>query len=202
MVGGVTAVIPVHPARWGIPMRRALRSVIAQIHQVDAIAIAADLDGAGAGPTRDRALASVATEWVAFLDSDDEWHPNHLAELLQCAAETGADVIYPACRVVHTELGEIPRDDPHWDEWGRPGKTFDPALLRRMSYLPVTSLVRTSLAQKSTFTPPEGSHHDDWGFYLGLLDQGAMFVHLPVVTWTWHHGPHNTSGLPGRGDAA
>ena len=31
---------------------------------------------------------------------------------------------------------------------------------------------------------------------------GAMFGHLPDVTWTWHHGLHNTSGRPDQGDAA
>jgi glycosyltransferase involved in cell wall biosynthesis len=198
----VTAVIPVHAVRWGTTMRRALRSVMAQTRPVDAYAIAADLNGEGAGATRDRAVAAVRTDWIAFLDSDDEWHPHHVADLLRHAEGTGADVIYSACRVIHIELGIIPRDNEHWEEWGRPGKPFDAELLRQRSYLPVTSLVRTSLAQRCSFVPPDGSHYDDWGFYLGLLDLGARFVHLDEITWTWHHGPHNTSGQPNRGDAA
>lgn len=199
--GNVTMVMPVHPARWRTTMRRAIRSVLAQTMSVAAMSIATDVEGNGAGPTRDQALAAVRTEWVAFLDSDDEWHPDHVAALMACARDTGADVVYPACRVVHTELGEIPRTDPHFEEWGRPGLPFDAKLLRRKSYLPVTSLVRTSLAQQSSFVPPDGSHYDDWGFYLGLLDLGAIFMHLPRITWTWHHGPHNTSGQQNRGDA-
>lgn len=196
----VTVVMPVHPARWRTTMKRALRSVSSQTVPVAAYSIAADVARQGAGPTRDRALAAVRTEWTAFLDSDDEWHPTHLERLLACAAATGADVVYPACRVIHTRLGVIPPTHPAWDEWGRPGKPFDPDLLRQRSYIPVTSLVRTSLAQQSTFTPPPGSHYDDWGFYVGLLNLGARFVHLPEITWTWHHGPHNTSGQPGHGD--
>jgi hypothetical protein len=147
-------------------------------------------------------MAAVQTEWTAFLDSDDEWLPDHISQLLSCAVETGADVVYPACRVIHTQLGEIPQSDPHFEDWGRPGRPFDPDLLRQRSYLPVTSLVRTSLAQQSSFVPPDGSHYDDWGFYLGLLDLGATFVHLPVISWVWHHGPHNTSGDATKGDAA
>lgn len=183
-------------------MRRALRSVLAQTTPVAAMSIVTDLLGEGAGVTRDRAMAGVRTEWIAFLDSDDEWQPNHVAELVDTQLRTGADVVYPACRVLHAELGEIPSSHPFWEEWGRPGKPFDADLLRQRSYLPVTSLVRTELALKSSFVPPDGSHYDDWGFYLGLLDQGAEFVHLPRVTWTWHHGPHNTSGQPTKGDAA
>ena len=203
MVGeDVTMVMPVHPARWGMMTHRALRSVVLQSMPVAAMSIANDSDGHGAGPTRDRALAAVSTKWVAFLDSDDEWDVEHVAKLVAHATGTGADVVYPACRVVHSTLGEISPTDPHFEEWGRPGRPFDPDLLRQKSYLPVTSLVRTELAQKSSFTPPDGSHYDDWGFYLGLLDLGAKFAHLADVTWTWHHGPHNTSGRPNQGDAA
>ncbi len=202
MVGAVTMVMPVHPARWKGFVRRALRSVLAQTTPASAMSIVADLEREGAGPTRDRAMAAVQTEWIAFLDSDDEWHPDHIAELLACAEDSGADVIYSACRVIHTQLGEIPQGDPHFEVWGRPGRPFNAELLRRKSYLPVTSLVRTELAQQSSFVPPDGSHYDDWGFYLGLLDLGAQFVHLPQITWTWHHGPHNTGGQPTKGDAA
>lgn len=198
----VTMVMPIHPPRWKTTMRRALRSVFAQTMPVAAMSIATDLRGEGAGPMRNRALADVRTEWVAFLDSDDEWHPNHVADLLECAARFDADVVYSVCRVVHSEAGELPMDHPGFEDWGRPGQPFDADLLRERSYLPVTSLVRTELAQKSSFVPPDGSHYDDWGFYLGLLDQGATFVHLPRITWTWHHGPHNTSGDPTKGDAA
>lgn len=197
----VTMVMPVHPARWKTTMRRALRSVLTQTMPVAAMSIVSDLEGAGAGPTRDRALAAVRTKWVAFLDSDDEWLPDHVEQLVDCAEMTGADVVYPACRVVHTQLGEIPRSNPLYEEWGRPGKPFDPYLLRQKSYLPVTSLVRTDLAQQCSFVPPDGSHYDDWGFYLGLLDLGAVFTHLPRISWVWHHGPHNTSGMPTKGDA-
>jgi glycosyltransferase involved in cell wall biosynthesis len=200
VVEGVTMVMPVHPARWGTTMRRALRSVLAQSMPVAAMSIATDTEGAGAGPTRNRAMAVVQTEWIAFLDSDDEWHVDHVKRLVACATETGADVVYPACRVIHTELGVLPRNHPGFEEWGRPGQPFDAELLRRKSYLPVTSLVRTSLAQESSFVPPGGSHYDDWGFYLGLLDLGATFVHLPWISWTWFHGPHNSGGVAGRGD--
>ena len=196
-----TAVIPTHLARCKTLLPRALESVSLQTHPVDVVTIATDLHREGAGPTRNRALQTVRTDWVAFLDSDDEWETFHVEELMRWAANTGADVVYPECMVVHAELGAIPRTHPAWDEWGRPGKLFDAELLRKKSYIPVTSLVRADLARQCSFVPPGGSHYDDWGFYLDLLNLGAKFVHLPMITWTWHHGPHNTSGQPDRGDA-
>jgi glycosyltransferase involved in cell wall biosynthesis len=41
----------------------------------------------GSGPSRNRGIAAAATRWVAFLDSDDEWHPQHLETVL--AASNG-----------------------------------------------------------------------------------------------------------------
>jgi glycosyltransferase involved in cell wall biosynthesis len=193
----ITVVIPHIPPRH-VPLLRAIRSVADQLHAADAISIATDTQKRGAGRTRNRALAMARTQWVAFLDDDDFFHRDHLQVLLRHALETDADVVYSSCRVVHTELGEIPRTHHGWEEWGRPGKPFDAELLRERSYLPVTSLVKTSLAQRSSFEPPPDSHYDDWGFYLGLLDLGAKFSHIDEVTWTWTHGDHNTSGKPER----
>jgi len=194
---GVTVVIPHIPPRY-VPLLRAVRSVSDQTHPAEAISIVTDNEKLGAGRTRNRALAMARTRWVAFLDDDDFFHKDHLEVLMNHALATGADVVYSSCRVVHDELGEIPRSHPAWEEWGRPGKPFNADLLRQKSYLPVTSLVNTGLAQRSSFVPPDGSHYDDWGFYLGLLDLGATFSHIDKVTWTWTHGDHNTSGQADR----
>ena len=197
VVDGITVVIPHIPVRQ-VQLLRALHSVQLQTRPAEAISIVTDNQRHGAGRTRNLALAMARTRWVAFLDDDDLFHPDHLQVLMEHALETGADVVYSSCRVVHDTLGEIPPEHPGWDEWGRPGKPFDPDLLRERSYLPVTSLVNRGLAQRSSFVPPEGSHYDDWGFYLGLLDLGARFSHINKVTWTWTHGDHNTSGSPER----
>lgn len=199
-VDSVTVVIPHLPSRRYM-LQRALLSVHRQTRPPDAINIAVDHNGEGAATTRSRATATVRTWWVAFLDDDDEFHTHHIETLLSHAHTTGADVIYSTCRVVNLEHDPpvIPRSHPSYEEWGRPGRPFDPELLRRRSYLPITSLVRTGLAQRSRFVAPEGTHYEDWGFYLGLLDLGAKFAHIDEETWTWHHGRHNTSGIPGRG---
>jgi len=181
--------IPVRTDR----LARALRSVLVQTRSPDVITVALDKDHTGAAATRNRALTGVTTEWVAWLDDDDEWYPDHLKRCLAAARVHRADVVYPGC--------DVERDGrllPVQEEWGRFGQEFDADLLRQKSYIPVTSLMRTELAQKTEgFRKPEGSDYEDWGMYLQLLDLGGKFYHLPHKTWRWHHGEHSTSG---RGD--
>lgn len=192
MVGGsVTVLIPSIPPRKQM-LNRAFVSVLNQLRPPDDIHVAIDHRRVGAAVNRNVALTNVDTDWVAFLDDDDEFLPQHLLVLLQNS--DNADVIYTGCTVI----GPHGEDLGAREEWGRFGQPFDGLLLRKRSYLPVTSLVRTELAKRSAFQAPAGSDYDDWGFYLGLLDLGAHFKHVPQKTWIWHHHGTNSSGRPDR----
>ncbi|NAZ86416.1 glycosyltransferase family 2 protein [Kineococcus indalonis] len=57
----------------------------------------------GSGPARNLGVRAATTEWVAFLDSDDEWEPGHLEALLRRAGDhvlVCAPARTPAGRVV------------------------------------------------------------------------------------------------------
>jgi glycosyltransferase involved in cell wall biosynthesis len=165
---------------------RALRSVLAQTRTVDAISVTVDHHRRGAAATRTRALSGVGTEWSAFLDDDDEWGPDHIGLLLDHAARTGADVVYPWFNT------------NGFDPWPhREGQEFDEALLRTTNYIPVTVLVRTDLLWEAggfrTKGPPDNPC-DDWGTWEKLLSVGARFSHLNQRTWSWHWHKGNTNG--------
>lgn len=195
----VTVCIPTIPPREHL-LKRALESIKYQTVNCK-IALAEDTLKEGSAITRTRALEHSTTEYTAFLDDDDELYADHIELLYKCAVETGADVVYSGCVVLSPS--ETPQ--PQIEEYGNFGKPFDPEMLRRKSYIPVTSLVRTELAKKAKFSRANGTDYDDWGFYLNMLDLGAKFVHLPEVTWKWNHWgygtkekPGNTSGMPDR----
>jgi glycosyltransferase involved in cell wall biosynthesis len=195
----VTVVIPHIPIRRD-ELLRALDSVWAQTVLPAAVSIAVDLRHEGSAAARNRALDAAATGWVAFLDDDDEVHPNHVHELVWCQKAVGADVVYTGCVV----LGPDGREVPVREEWGRFGRSFDAGLLRRRPYLPVTCLANTRLAQQARFQCPPGSDYDDHGFHLAMLDAGAQYVHHPIRSWTWYHTGFGQPGRPGntsgRGD--
>ena len=190
MKRGVTVVTPFHEQRRANGMlERAAASVRAQTVPVEHI-LAEDIHHMGAAITRAHGLALVDTEWTAFLDSDDEMDPDHIEQLLACAADTGADYVYPWFRVVGGS-------DPFPMFFGKP---FDPSAPNSTT---ITILVRTELAKTVNFArdPAVQVSGEDFQFTLGCIAAGAKIVHLPRRSWTWHHTGFNTSGLPDRGDA-
>lgn len=194
----ITVVIPTIPQRKG-KLRKAISSVMAQTYPVCALSVAVDLDKEGSARTRNRALDNVSTEWVAFLDDDDQFLPNGVETLVRAQMESQADVVYGLPRIVDAQ-GNI---QPRFFEAGGP-PVFDPDLLYQKSYIPVVSLVRTWMAKSARFSfAQDGTGaYDDWGFYQSLLDIQAKFYHVNQETFIWNIDGGNTSGKPNKGDAA
>ncbi len=123
----VSTVIPAFNRRDYLP--RAIDSALAQTVPVDEILVIDDgsTDGSaellqsrygnrvrvvrqansGVGGARRRGIQEARGEWIAFLDSDDEWFPERNGELLKAAKGVSADVawIFGALRIV-TDNGE------------------------------------------------------------------------------------------------
>lgn len=183
----VTVVIPTIPPRREL-LGRALASVIRQTHPAASISVAVDNQRQGAAATRQRALDGATGSWVAFLDDDDEFKPEHLERLLWCAGETGADYVFSwfDTQFCHDPLGHF-------------GRVYD---VENPTHTTITVMVRRELAQEAGFRldHPDGwtLAQEDWRFTLDCIRLGAKIVHLPERTWYWHHDSGNTSGRPDR----
>jgi glycosyltransferase involved in cell wall biosynthesis len=182
----ITVVIPTIDGREE-QLGRACDSVRTQTLRASVVQVERDRHRLGAAAARNRALEDVDTEWVAFLDDDDEFKPNHLKACARLAALSGADLVYPW----------FDTDD---DPIGMFGVPFSATFLRQRNYIPVTVLARTDLVRRvggfQDHPDINGDPCEDWGLWLALLDAGATFVHLPQRTWIWHLG----NGTRGRGD--
>lgn len=188
----ITVVIPTIPPRKML-LHRANHSVLAQTRPADAVNICIDNHHAGAARTRQRGLEGVRTDWVAFLDDDDEFLPDHLDHLLSHALAERADYVYSWFQVIG---GRDPFPPSHFTD------PFDP---KKPIQTTITTLVRTELAQSVGFLqPPEGllvdgmTWGEDWQFTVECLRAGAKISHLVERTWLWHHDSGNTSGRPDR----
>lgn len=183
--GKITCLTPTIPPRT-LLLARARRSVAEQKRPADNHVIAVDWTGDGPGATRNIALDRVTTEWVAFIDDDDELLPHHLRACERAAKFFGGDVIYPIGR--YDAVG----DDP----LGQLGRPFSADRLRMTNYIPVTVMVRTqAVLDVGGFpvgdeAPLMGAQRcEDWGLWLRLLRAGATFTPLHQITWLCHqHG--------------
>jgi glycosyltransferase involved in cell wall biosynthesis len=184
---GITVVIPTPPSREQ-QLGRAIASVAAQLLQPVETLVEPDWDREGPAIVRNRALAKVTTEWVAFLDDDDELYPNHLLALARFARLTPVDVVYPYF------------DCDGEDVIRMFGVPFDPLLLERANFIPVTALARTAKVREAggfqLHLDGNGDPCEDWGLWLAMHKNGAKFAHLPARTWRWH----NNEGTRGHAD--
>jgi glycosyltransferase involved in cell wall biosynthesis len=191
LLPGITACVACHPARMenGL-LNRALASISAQTHQPEAVAIVNDVGRLGAGRTRQRLLNMVRTSWIAWLDSDDEWHPDHLSKLVQVAQETSSVFVFSYFY--------------GFDMLGHFSRPFDPC---HPHHTTMTHLVRTDLAKRVGFRDNAVGPfaNEDWGFITGVAEiacaEGLRMTHLAERTWTYHQQGQNSSGQPGQGDA-
>lgn len=197
---GVTAVICAIPDRKDDYFSEAIDSVFNQTFPVSGIAVSIDYDRVGAAANRDRALEMVQTEWVAFLDDDDWWYPEHIQTLMDLANSSGADLIHPHYDVVG---GTDPF--PQFK-----GKQYD---LSEPHSIPVTFLAKTEAVRAvGGFSNPLGAGvgdpgqvfeegvcaGEDYRMHVRLARAGYQFAHIPVHTWAWRHHGNNTMGLPSR----
>lgn len=171
-------------------LRRAVGSVRGQTYPVDQISISTDNRREGAAANRQRALSGVMTEWVAFLDDDDVFLPQHVEHLVRFAQDTGADYVFPWFEVVGGT-------DPFPQHFG---KVYDMA---NPTHTTIVTMVKTELAKEVGFVNPPGGDGgggsgEDWDFTLRCIEAGATIMHLPEKSWLWSHHGKNTSGQPHR----
>lgn len=201
----VAVVIPTIPGRENL-LQRALDSVHAQRRKPDQVVVERDTNRTGAAQSRNRALARVTTDVVAWLDDDDELKPNHLIACMRVLElDRNVDLVYPTPVVIG---GKDPTATSFQGNWALPwGIRFGPEqeahLRKNGSFIPMTHLVRTGKVRAAGGFP-EGRILDtgryqgeDEAYLIRLLDIDARFEHLDAKTWKWHVHYGNTGG---RGD--
>jgi Glycosyl transferase family 2 len=207
----VAVCIPTIPRRRDM-LKRALDSVAAQTRQPDEVIVVEDTEGRGAAPTRNEAWQQATSTYVAFLDDDDEFLPDHLEVSLRTLRRTRADLVYAWFELVGWDEATPDRPDPLATvcngQLVHPlGVEFGPEQqrhYRRHAFIPITTVVRRSALERSGGFPipgtPEWPRDDceDWGGWLALLDTGARFAHVPKRTWRCYLGD-GTAGRPWKG---
>ncbi len=124
----------------------------------------------GAGPARDTAIQAATGEYLALLDSDDEWLPGKLAAQVAALRQSG-DAL-SSCRYEYLRDGET-------IIWPKP---FDPAAWDRSLHrectfgFGTTLVIRRELADRLGPFDPELPRHEDWDWVLRAFEQGEKLA--------------------------
>lgn len=172
-----------------------------------------DFSGSGAGPTRNVGVRMATTEWIAFLDDDDELAYNHIEDLLDLALETEADMVYPWFTTIGADKSALltlldgQLVDPEGVVFGDEQRQLLAAGPEGhgRNFIPITYLIRRSTFEDLGGFPATMSEewphpaNEDWGFLIKLARSDASVVHLNSRTWFWNfHSMSTLGGGAGR----
>lgn len=188
----VGVAIPSIPPRRDM-LARALTSVMLQERVPDQLAVSLDFERRGAAVNRNRAWRMLNTDYVAFLDDDDEFMPVHLKRCLEVAIGTDADMVYPW---FHLPVGSDP-----FAHFGLPWNPDDPVQTTIVCVWKRSALERIGGFPEEELDGVDGHGNrngEDHQAVLRLSETGGKIVHIPERTWIWHWHGANTSGLNTR----
>ena len=131
----------------------------------------------GVAKTRNRGLDLCTEGCVAFLDSDDLWHPDKLTRQMNKMVEQNADLVY-------SSYGIIDSDGKPCRNAYRVPETAD---LNRMLKENVVgcsaALISESIAREYRFNP--AFYHEDYCLWLKILQDGHKAVGCTEVLMNW-----------------
>jgi hypothetical protein len=150
----------------------------------------------GLSAARKVGIAATEGEYVAFLDDDDVWLPQHLRTALKGLGDEGMDAVYTTCLVAHAlaEPGQVVPSRHRFDH------AFTPNLLAVTNLTPVISVVTRRFDPHDAALNPGDVLQEDYALWLGLVNgHGWRMRHLDTPTTVYHRIPQAASMT---GDAA
>ena len=165
-------------ASWSALAGRALASLERQTRRpADVLHVHAD----SLAQARNAGAEAARTEWLCFLDADDELDPGYVAAML--AAE--GDLRYP--RVVYVEAG---RPEP-------PPRELGPFDLREQNYLVVGTLVRREQFLRVGGFDARLPMYEDWDLWLRCVRDGARVELCHEAIYRAHVRPRSRNRQAG-----
>ena len=122
----------------------------------------------GVARARNVALDAAAGRYVAFLDSDDRWHPRKLEAQIACMRETGACVSY-------TAFERVAEDDRALSYVAPPAEVTYTDMLKSNHIGNLTGMYRHDAAADVRFLP---IGHEDYVFWLAIVRRSGRAVRV------------------------
>lgn len=133
----------------------------------------------GLTATRNRAARAACGEFIAMLDADDRWSPEHLETALSVASRAGADLVFSAAAKHDERSGELVGYMR-----GSPEELADlpAALFQRCFLVPSGVLVRRQALFDVGLLDPAIRYCSDLDLWLRMLRAGKRFEYTGKVS--------------------
>jgi teichuronic acid biosynthesis glycosyltransferase TuaG len=143
-----------------------------QMNGIDLVVL--QQDNAGAGAARNRALRAATTEFVAFLDADDEWLPDKLERSLSVLRETASDLVSHDYQMINGEMETVINCARHFHDQTDPVRSL---------YLRGFIATSTVVARRQPIMAVEGFDEtlpsgQDFDLWLTLMAEHGVTFHV------------------------
>gem|GEM_PF-739730 len=147
----------------------------------------------GLAAARNSAIRAARGKYIAYLDDDDTYYPDHLQILSDYLENSDSQVAYTnAHRALQEQKGEtfttVNRDIPYSEK-------FDAERLLVENFIPVLCVMheKQCLEQVGLFDESL-PRHEDWDLWI-RLSQKFQFIHIPKTTAEFTHRITDPSGM-------
>jgi glycosyltransferase involved in cell wall biosynthesis len=130
--------------------------------------------------TRNTAIGRARSEWIALIDADDLWTPDHLERAINCAQQTGADLVHTGVIMFESETG---RDLEKRAPSAQAIADFPRSLFTgEYTIQPSSVLLRRDVCRRVGGFDPNCRYVEDREFWLRLVRAGAKVRHDSSLT--------------------
>lgn len=132
----------------------------------------------GPAAARNTAFTEARGAFIALLDADDQWLPDHLEASLQRLEYESADIVYSSTVMVDHQSG-LPLGI--WGPTAEDLARFPTTLLTRNFIVPSATVFRRQVLDLVGGWPSELRWAEDACYWLACVKAGVAFAHLPGV---------------------